>query len=191
MGIFDGLKSKFGFGNDWEDDEYYEDEQPTAPVDDAHDNGFDMGSRTYTYESPYGSGASVGAVRRRPRTPDLERAQAASGTPLRSVPTGSANVTPMTPQMRIHNARPTNFEEVSEIADKFKQGPPVVLDLSQVPSDQQRRYIDFASGLTYGLNGGINKVADAVFMLTPQNVEMSDADRKRFTSGRYPSSRNY
>lgn len=187
MGFLDTLKSKFGFGNDWEDDEYYDDEQG-APVDEAHDNGFDMNSRTYTYESPYGSGASAGAVRRRPRTPDLERAQAASGTPLRSVPTGPASVTPMTPQMRIHNARPTNFEEVSEIADKFKVGTPVVLDLSQVPADQQRRYIDFASGLTYGLDGGISKVADSVFMLTPQNVEMSDADRKRFTSGRFPSS---
>ena len=190
MGIFDGIKSKFGFGNDWEDEDYYEDE-PNTPADNGHDNGFDMGSRTYNYESPYGSGASAGAVRRRPRTPDLERAQAASGTPLRSVPTGSATVTPMTPQMRIYNARPTNFEEVSEIADKFKQGTPVVLDLSQVPNDQQRRYIDFASGLTYGLNGGINKVADSVFMLTPQNVEMSDADRQRFSGSRYNAKRPF
>ena len=45
MGIFDGIKSKFGFGNDWEDEDYYEDEQNT-PVDNGHDNGFDMGSRT-------------------------------------------------------------------------------------------------------------------------------------------------
>jgi cell division inhibitor SepF len=89
----------------------------------------------------------------------------------------------MAPQMRIYNARPTNFEEVSTIADKFKAGTPVVLDLTQVPNDQQRRYIDFVSGLTYALDGAINKVTDAVFMLTPHNVEMSDADRKRYGSG--------
>lgn len=189
MGIFDSIKERFGFGNDWDDDEYYDDE-PETRDDERRDDGYESG-RTYGYESPYGSGASLGAVRRRPRTPDLERAQAASGTPLRSVPTRPTNVTPMTPQMRIHNARPTNFEEVSEIADKFKAGTPVVLDLSQVPSDQQRRYIDFASGLTYGLDGGIKKVADSVFMLTPQNVEMSDADRQRFSSGRFNPKRTF
>lgn len=189
MGLLDNLKTRFGFGNDWDDDDdYYEDEQEVGG-DEKRRDGFDTRSRTYDYESPYGSGASIGAVRRRPRTPDLERAQAASGTPLRSVPTQPANVTPMTPQMRIYNARPTNFEEVSEIADKFKQGTPVVLDLSQVPIDQQRRYIDFASGLTYGLSGGIKKVADGVFMLTPQNVELSEADRQRYSSQKFNTRR--
>lgn len=180
MGIFDRLKSTLGFGDELEEDE----EEPVAEPA-QRDDSFDIEERTYAYESPYGSGASSGSVRRRIRTPDLERAQAASGTSLRSVPTGKggASITPMAPQMRIYNARPTNFEEVSDIADKFKSGTPVVLDLSQVPNDQQRRYIDFVSGLTYALDGAINKVADAVFMLTPHNVEMSDADRKRYGSG--------
>jgi len=179
MGIFDRVKSKLGFGDEWEDDEEELEAEPAQ-----RDDKFNLEERTYAYESPYGSGASSGAVRRRVRTPDLERAQAASGTPLRSVPTGGgASITQMAPQMRIYNARPTNFEEVSTIADKFKAGTPVVLDLTQVPNDQQRRYIDFVSGLTYALDGAINKVTDAVFMLTPHNVEMSDADRKRYGSG--------
>jgi cell division inhibitor SepF len=120
----------------------------------------------------------------RPRTPDLERASAMTGAPLRSVPTGPATVTPMTPQVRIHNARPTSFDEVSVLADKFKSGTPVILDLTRAPAAQQRRFIDFASGLTYALDGGISKVADLIFMLTPHNVEMRDLEQRKFGSAR-------
>lgn len=178
MGLFDELKKKFGFGDDWDDDYYEEEGEEQYAPDDSY------GDKTYSFDSPYGSGANYGAVRRRPRTPDLERASALTGAPLRSVPTGPAAITPMTPQVRIHNARPTSFNECGTIADKFKAGTPVILDLTYVPAEQQRRYLDFASGLTYGLNGEINKVADAVFMLTPHNVEMSEADRGKYSGTR-------
>jgi cell division inhibitor SepF len=45
--------------------------------------------------------------------------------------------------------------------------------------DLAKRLLDFASGLTYGLDGGLQKVSDKVFMLTPHNVDVSDADRRR------------
>jgi len=176
--MWENVKSKFGFGDedydDYDDTEEYESDDPDA-----------RGTKNlYTYESPYDSGASAGSVRTRPRTPDMERASAISGSPLRSVPTGPASVAPMTPQVRIHNARPTSFEEVSVLADKFKAGTPVILDLTRVPAAQQRRFIDFASGLTYALDGGISKVADLIFMLTPHNVEMQDLDQHKFGSAR-------
>lgn len=172
MGFLDDLKSKFGFGDEWDD---FDDEE-------AQDGyGYDANS-TRLNESTYESGAATGAVRRRPRQPDLDRASQVSGVPLRSVPAGQATVRPMVPQMRIFSARPKGFEEASEFADKFKSGTPVLLDLTYVAPDLQRRLIDFASGMTYGLNGEINKVSDGIFMLTPHNVELSDADRKRFGS---------
>lgn len=182
MGFIQGIKSKLGFGDEWEDDEY--DEQPEEEGREGND--FDAHSRKYPYESPYGSGASLGAVRRRARVPDLERASAASGERVRPVPSTSSELTPASEaQMRIHNARPQSFDEAREIGDRFRNGTPVVLDLSQVPLDQQRRFIDFASGLTYGLDGEINKVADGVFMLTPHNVEMSENDRRHYSSSSY------
>lgn len=171
MGFFDNLKEKIGFGPQWEDEETYGDEEMNPQLDNTR--------RSYSYDSPYGSGASAGAVRRRVRTPDLERASAVSGTQLRSMPideiTGEA-----IPSMRIYNARPTTFAEAGEVADRFKMGTPVVLDLSLASPDVRRRFIDFASGLTYGLDGGISKVAEAVFMLTPSNVEISESQRRRF-----------
>ncbi|MCL2332696.1 MAG: cell division protein SepF [Actinomycetia bacterium] len=181
MSMWENVKSKFGFGD--EDYEAYDEyEAYEEPASGEHE---DPGSgNSYAYESPYDSGASAGSVRMRPRTPDLERASAMTGSPLRSVPTGPASVSPMTPQVRIHNARPSSFEEVSVLADKFKAGTPVILDLTRVPAAQQRRFIDFASGLTYALDGGISKVADLIFMLTPQNVEMQDLDQRKFGSAR-------
>lgn len=171
MGLFDNLKEKLGFGPQWEDEETFDNEEMNPQLTDSR--------RTYSYESPYGSGASAGAVRRRVRTPDLERASAVSGTTFRSMPidevTGKA-----IPSMRIYNSRPTTFAEASEVADRFKLGTPVVLDLSLATPDIRRRFVDFASGLTYGLDGGINKVAESVFMLTPQNVEMSETQRRHF-----------
>ncbi len=178
MGVWDNVKSKFGFGE--EDYEEYEElqEEPSTSSPMNHD------ANAYDYVSPYDSGASVGSVRTRARTPDLKRAAEVSGSPLRSVPTGPASVAPLTPQVRIHNARPTSFEEANVLADKFKNGTPVILDLTRCPAAQQRRFIDFASGLTYALDGGISKVADLIFMLTPHNVEMQDIDAHHFGSSR-------
>ncbi|MCL2654742.1 MAG: cell division protein SepF [Coriobacteriia bacterium] len=178
MSMWENVKSKFGFGD--EDYDEYDD------YDEAGSEQFSSSEsmNSYAYESPYDSGASAGSVRMRPRTPDLERASAMAGSPLRSVPTGPASVSPMSPQVRIHNARPTSFDEASVLADKFKAGTPVILDLTRVPSAQQRRFIDFASGLTYALDGGISKVADLIFMLTPHNVEMQDLDQRKFGSAR-------
>ena len=166
MSFIDSLRDKFGLGPSWDDDEAFDEEEMNPPLGEG-------GNLTYSPDSPYRSGASQGSVRRRERTPDLERAQSVSGTSMRPVipPAGG-------PQMRIYNVRPTAFSEASEIGDRFKQGTPVVLDLSQCADATKRRFIDFAAGLSYGLNGEITRVADSVFMLTPANVEMSEAQRR-------------
>ena len=64
-----------------------------------------------------------------------------------------------------------------QIADRFKQQSPVILNLQGVDAELSKRLIDFASGLTYALNGGMQRVADKVFLLTPRNVEVSAEQR--------------
>jgi cell division inhibitor SepF len=65
------------------------------------------------------------------------------------------------------------------IADKFKDSIPVILNLQSSETDLSKRLIDFASGLTYALDGGMQRIADKVFMLTPRNVEISAEERAR------------
>ena len=73
----------------------------------------------------------------------------------------------------MHLVIPKSFNDAQQVADKFKQSIPVVLNLQATDTDLAKRLIDFASGLTYALDGGMQRIAHKVFMLTPRNVQIS------------------
>jgi cell division inhibitor SepF len=81
--------------------------------------------------------------------------------------------------VRVHTVEPKNFNDAQDVADKFKDAIPVILNLQGANADLSKRLIDFASGLTYALDGGMQRIADKVFLLTPQNVEVSADERAR------------
>jgi cell division inhibitor SepF len=81
--------------------------------------------------------------------------------------------------VRVHLVIPRSFNDAQQIADKFKDAIPVILNLQSTDGDLSKRLIDFASGLTYALDGGMQRVADKVFLLTPRNVEVSAEERAR------------
>ena len=81
--------------------------------------------------------------------------------------------------VRVHLVVPRSFNDAQQIADKFKDSIPVILNLQSSDQDLSKRLIDFASGLTYALDGGMQRVADKVFLLTPRNVEVSAEERAR------------
>jgi cell division inhibitor SepF len=83
------------------------------------------------------------------------------------------------PPVRVHLLMPKNFNDAQTIADKFKSDIPVILNLQSSETELAKRLIDFASGLTYALDGGMQRVADKVFLLTPKNVEVSAEERQR------------
>jgi cell division inhibitor SepF len=84
---------------------------------------------------------------------------------------------PSPSSVRVHLVLPRSFNDAQQIADKFKQGIPVILNLQGADAELSKRLIDFTSGLTYALNGGMQRVADKVFLLTPRNVEVSAEQR--------------
>ncbi|HEX7083502.1 MAG TPA: cell division protein SepF [Gaiellaceae bacterium] len=111
--------------------------------------------------------------------------RAAHTRPARGA-TRAARAVPMRPQIeavpgggsvRVHLVLPRSFNDAQQIADKFKQSIPVILNLQNADTELSKRLIDFASGLTYALNGGMQRVADKVFLLTPRNVELSAEQR--------------
>jgi cell division inhibitor SepF len=79
--------------------------------------------------------------------------------------------------VRVHLVVPRSFNDAQTIADRFKEYTPVILNLQGVDSELSKRLIDFASGLTYALDGGMQRIADKVFLLTPANVEVSAEQR--------------
>jgi cell division inhibitor SepF len=115
------------------------------------------------------------------RTSVLRPAPSARTEPRRlrgveSLPTAGASV-------KVHLVLPRSFNDAQQIADRFKEGVPVILNLQGSDQDLSKRLIDFASGLTYALDGGMQRVADKVFLLTPRNVEVSAEERARLLEG--------
>ena len=81
--------------------------------------------------------------------------------------------------IQVHLVIPKSFNDAQQIADQFKDAIPVILNLQGSDTDLSKRLIDFASGLTYALDGGMQRIADKVFLLTPRNVEVSAEERAR------------
>jgi cell division inhibitor SepF len=92
---------------------------------------------------------------------------------LRPVGNGKAEA------VQVHLVIPKNFNDAQQVADQFKDSIPVILNLQTTDTDLSKRLIDFASGLTYALDGGMQRIADKVFLLTPRNVEVSAEERAR------------
>jgi cell division inhibitor SepF len=82
-------------------------------------------------------------------------------------------------EVRVHLVIPKSFNDAQDVADKFKDAIPVILNLQSTDTDLSKRLIDFSSGLTYALDGGMQRIADKVFLLTPRNVEVSAEERAR------------
>ena len=80
---------------------------------------------------------------------------------------------------KVHLVIPRSFNDAQQIADRFKAQMPVIVNLQGSDTELSKRLIDFASGLTYALDGSMQRVADKVFLLTPRNVELSAEERAR------------
>lgn len=157
MGVWHDIKARLGFGEDEYDDYEEYDEVEDEPRG--------------QYRSPYDEEPQN--IRRVTREPDLDRAREA-GRQGMVVPGPGVQAVP---QVKMQIVEPRAYAEAQSIADKFKVGVPVIMNLTMTDADLAKRLIDFASGLTYGLNGGLQKVSEKVFMLTPANVDVSDAQR--------------
>jgi cell division inhibitor SepF len=111
------------------------------------------------------------ATRSRRRREAREERREERPARLRSVDPG--------PPAKVHLVIPRSFNDAQQIADRFKAQVPVILNLQGADTDLSKRLIDFASGLTYALDGSMQRVADKVFLLTPRNVEISAEERAR------------
>ena len=85
----------------------------------------------------------------------------------------------------IHKSEPKRFNEAREVADRFKGGAAVIMNLQGTEDATARRLVDFASGLVYGLDGKIELIANRVYLLSPADVEVSAEDREKLAGGAF------
>ena len=159
------------FGIAEEDEDFYEDDESAVAEE--------------SLEQSYRERPNVRRLTPRRRTQEFDDWTESSETE-RAVRSSGRGQRPAAPKLeavqdpnavRVHLVLPRSFNDAQQIADRFKQGIPVVLNLQSADAELSKRLIDFASGLTYALNGGMQRVADKVFLLTPRNVEVSAEQR--------------
>ncbi len=104
--------------------------------------------------------------------PQQQQAKRAPVTPLHKSSTTTRNAAPaeMNEILTVH---PKAYKDAQVIAENFREGVPVIINLSQMTDDDARRLIDFASGLSIGLYGKIERVTAKVFLLSPSHVAVS------------------
>lgn len=81
--------------------------------------------------------------------------------------------------LQVHLVIPRNFNDAQQVADQFKKSVPVILNLQTTDHELSKRLIDFSSGLTYALDGGMQRIAEKIFLLTPRNVDVSAEEKAR------------
>ena len=83
----------------------------------------------------------------------------------------------------MHVVTPRSFNDAQQVADEFKNSKPVIINLQSTDRELSKRLIDFCSGMTYALGGGMQRIANGIFLLTPQNVEVSAEEKARILEG--------
>jgi cell division inhibitor SepF len=103
--------------------------------------------------------------------------------PIGSVSTVTPKVVELAPQLdlpvldRIITLNPRFYNEARTIGEHFRQGNPVIINLTEMDESELKRLVDFASGLAFGLHGTIERVTKKVFLISPSNVNVSNEDK--------------
>ena len=84
---------------------------------------------------------------------------------------------------RITTLHPQRYDDARTIGEHFRDGTPVIMNLSEMGDPDAKRLVDFAAGLVFGLRGSIERVTQKVFLLSPANVDVTAEDKARIAEG--------
>ena len=101
----------------------------------------------------------------------------APATTVAPSPSRTADVT------RIITVHPRTYNEARVIGEHFRDGVPVIMNLTEMEDVDAKRLVDFAAGLIFGLRGTIERVTSKVFLLSPPNVTVTAEDKERIAAG--------
>lgn len=121
------------------------------------------------------------------RTPERAAPAAAPTAPARVARLDDRRPTPVrqaTPEsvVRIETVVPTTYNDARRIGDNFRDGIPVIMNLSEISEDEAKRLVDFAAGLVFAAYGNLTRITAKVFLLTPSSFEVTDEDKKRLAA---------
>ena len=101
-----------------------------------------------------------------------------------AAPTSRVVPTPAAGELRrITTIHPRSYNDARKIGEAFREGTPVIMNLTDMDDADATRLVDFSAGLIFGLHGAIERVTSKVFLLSPQNVTVATEDKERIASG--------
>jgi len=118
-----------------------------------------------------------------PATPPTGDVRITTRQPHTVTPVRKPTVVEVVPQLdlpvldRIVTLHPRFYNEARTIGEHFRQGSPVIINLTEMDESELKRLVDFASGLAFGLHGTIERITKKVFLISPSNVNVSNEDK--------------
>jgi cell division inhibitor SepF len=118
------------------------------------------------------------------RAPYVEPARPVAHLSERRRQSGSARPAPAAaPLSRITTLHPRTYNEARVIGENYRDGIPVIMNLSEMADNEAKRLVDFAAGLVFSVHGSIERVTHKVFLLTPPNVSVAAEEKQRLAEG--------
>ncbi len=97
-------------------------------------------------------------------------------TPFRPTRVAAAESAPVSDLRRITTVHPRSYNDARRIGEAFREGTPVIMNLTDMDDADAKRLVDFSAGLIFGLHGAIERVTNKVFLLSPAHVEVSGGE---------------
>jgi cell division inhibitor SepF len=173
LGLYLGLveDDEDARGSYADDDAYgYEEPEPAAPT---RSYRTDAGPRPGARPSFPGAHASA---------PQTRGSMALDTAPQAAAPRPYVAAVPDDPY-RITTLTPRTYNEARTIGEHFREGTPVIMNLTEMDDVDAKRLVDFAAGLIFGLRGSIERVTNKVFLLSPEHVEVTAEDKALIVEG--------
>ena len=117
------------------------------------------------------------------RTLAAARSRTSTSGSLAVAPSSHASYVEEDAGYRITTLHPRTYNEARMIGEQFREGVPVIMNLTEMDDVDAKRLVDFAAGLIFGLRGSIERVTSKVFLLSPANVEVTAEDKARIAEG--------
>ena len=166
-----------GLVEDHDDEGYDEYEEYEASRRSARDSRSSRSSADYGggYDDRYPSRS----VRPIPDTRAVRTFRSDAPAPTRptSAPLADRYAPPTMDLSRIETIHPRSYNDARRIGEHYREGVPVIMNLSELDDPDAKRIIDFAAGLVFGMRGSIERITNKVFLLSPVNVDVGDAAR--------------
>ena len=103
--------------------------------------------------------------------------------PVAAAPEPAPAPAPAPQPYRITTLHPRTYNEARQIGESFRDGKPVIMNLTEMDDADAKRLVDFAAGLSFGLRGSIERVTNKVFLLSPQDVDVTAEDKAKIREG--------